>query len=612
METQLDKEIGVDPPQRGSALIFRNLSYEVPAKGGGKKRILDNITGGAKPGEVLFVMGASGAGKSTLLDTLAGLVKGQHGGDILVEGQKLEEEKFKQISKYVRQEDMLYEALTVKETLTYSARFHSNLDRDSLRQNVENAIALLGLQNQADVKIGGTFFRGLSGGQKRRVSIGEQLVLQPSILFLDEPTSGLDSAAAYAIIASIRQVARKTNIAIICTIHQPGERVFNLADRLLLLGNDHNGGRVVFFGPPSEIETHFANHQVLKPDGAYLHEWILDLVSRDFSNDPELHAKALAAWPGSEGEMNANKWLDAFADSDAVALRTWIGIQFNANSMWRKYLVIVERSLLNLVRNPAVIWLRLLMYLMMAAMVGTVFLHVGEDTQVATVQDLAGGLFFIVAFFAFMSISALPAFLEDKHVFVKERATGCYNVATYSLASFTASLPSVFMLAVGSALVCFFSMGLDGSDGKFFMWVLNLFLNCLVAESICVLASVVVPFFIVALALSASVFGLFMIVCGFWIKLQNIPAGWRWVHHIAFHYYAHGNAMYLQLHDANILRSPDAIPPSLTDIPGDSILEAYGYGDVSFWENIGYLILMIFVFRCLTAFVTWKFHTGKK
>jgi hypothetical protein len=103
-----------------------------------------------------------------------------------------------------------------------------------------------------------------------------------------------------------------------------------------------------------------------------------------------------------------------------------------------------------------------------------------------------------------------------------------------------------------------------------------------------------------------------MIVCGFWIKLDNIPVGWRWVHHIAFHYYSHGNALHLQLNDANVNASPNAIPPSTANLKGAEILTAYGYGDVSFWANIGWLLLMVFVYRTLTALLTWRFHTGKK
>lgn len=106
--------------------------------------------------------------------------------------------------------------------------------------------------------MGGLLFRGISGGQKKRVSIGEELVANPKLLFLDEPTSGLDSASAYQLMENLRQICRKTGITVIASIHQPSQRVFDISDRLMILaGGKGFGGNVAYFGKTSEIDQYF-------------------------------------------------------------------------------------------------------------------------------------------------------------------------------------------------------------------------------------------------------------------------------------------------------------------------------------------------------------------
>ena len=188
----------------GVRLDFKDICLTMPAKRKTPaKTILHNVSGFAVPGEVLYIMGPSGAGKTSLLDAVSGRTKVSPSGDILLAGCQKTDKSLKALSKYCTQEIQLYEAMTIKETLASAAALYTTGDseRDS---RVEQALTMLGLQGQASVKIGGVFFRGCSGGQKRRVTVGEAVVAKPPIMFLDEPTSGLDSAAAYQLMLKLR------------------------------------------------------------------------------------------------------------------------------------------------------------------------------------------------------------------------------------------------------------------------------------------------------------------------------------------------------------------------------------------------------------------------
>jgi ABC-type multidrug transport system ATPase subunit len=149
------------------------------------------------------------------------------------------------LQSYLAQEDYFLGTLTVRETLTYSAhlRLPSNMTKIEIDNLVTKTIAEMGLEDIEDSRIGNWHLRGISNGEKRRLSIGIELLTQPQIMFLDEPTSGLDSAAAFYVVSSLRSIAHDGRI-VISSIHQPSGEVFNLFDDLIILA----GGQTVYFG----------------------------------------------------------------------------------------------------------------------------------------------------------------------------------------------------------------------------------------------------------------------------------------------------------------------------------------------------------------------------
>jgi ABC-type multidrug transport system ATPase subunit/ABC-type multidrug transport system permease subunit len=226
-------------------LTWEGLNYDVPTPAG-QLRLLDNIYGYVKPGELTALMGASGAGKTTLLDVLASRKNiGVISGDVLVDGIK-PGTAFQRGTSYAEQLDVHESTQTVREALRFSADLRQPFDvpQEEKYAYVEEVLSLLEMEDMADAIIGDPE-SGLAVEQRKRVTIGVELAAKPELLlFLDEPTSGLDSQSAFNIVRFLKKLA-SAGQAILCTIHQPNAALFENFDRLLLL---QRGGQTVYFG----------------------------------------------------------------------------------------------------------------------------------------------------------------------------------------------------------------------------------------------------------------------------------------------------------------------------------------------------------------------------
>ncbi|KAF3951183.1 hypothetical protein CMV_023143 [Castanea mollissima] len=209
---------------------------EEPCPCPGVRQVLKDVNCQAKPWEILAIVGPSGAGKSSLLEILAGKHTPQS-GSIFVNQKPIDKAGFKKISGYVTQKDTLFPLLTVEETLMFSAKLRLRLPPAELSSRVKSLIQELGLSHVAGVRVGDDRVRGISGGERRRVSIGVDVIHDPKVLILDEPTSGLDSTSALQIIDMLKSMAETRGRTIILSIHQPGFRIVKLFNSILLLAN---------------------------------------------------------------------------------------------------------------------------------------------------------------------------------------------------------------------------------------------------------------------------------------------------------------------------------------------------------------------------------------
>lgn len=262
----------------GVDIAFRDLSLTVKLKKT-EVTIVDQITGRLKAGTMTALMGESGAGKTSLLNALCGRAHyGEVSGMININGHETSIEEHSSAVGFVPQDDIVYPELTVRENLIFSGKFQ--MPQGTPMQEIEDladaTMASLGLSRVMHSIVGDVHRRGISGGEKKRVNIGLELMAKPKFLALDEPTSGLDSNSALLVMSSLKNLATLNGTTICCVIHQPRKFIFELFDSLVLLGV---GGKMVYHGPVAKAEHYFSKLQYNLPPGESVADWLIDIAS---------------------------------------------------------------------------------------------------------------------------------------------------------------------------------------------------------------------------------------------------------------------------------------------------------------------------------------------
>ncbi|KAI9100561.1 hypothetical protein DFS34DRAFT_592447 [Phlyctochytrium arcticum] len=259
--------------QRTFDIEFENLCLTL-ANG---VEIMYGVTGSLKSGRLCAVMGPSGAGKTTFISLLTNKAR-RTAGSVRINGHAEELSKYRKLIGFVPQEDVMLRELTVRDILMHSALMRLPTDWTEKRKKelVLETISFLGLDHIMDNAIGSEEERGISGGQRKRVNIGMELVAAPSVLFLDEPTSGLDSATSFEVCSLLHTIAREQCMTIAAVVHSPSPAAFDQFDDLLLLGK---GGRTIYFGPRNEAVKYFDRIGFLMPKGDSASDFFMDVAT---------------------------------------------------------------------------------------------------------------------------------------------------------------------------------------------------------------------------------------------------------------------------------------------------------------------------------------------
>ncbi|GJP48788.1 hypothetical protein CLOM_g8069 [Closterium sp. NIES-68] len=291
--------------------LERSISKQIGARKNHSRRVLVDINGCARSGEITAIMGASGAGKTTLLNILAcRIASGRRAGEVELDGLPVRSGMMRRASAYVMQDDLMFPSLTVRETLMFAAelRLPQSVGREEKAAKVARLLDLLGLADVAETRIGDEGQRRIRG-ERKRVAIGTEIICDPKILFLDEPTSGLDSTSAFRVVRAIKDIAINTNSIAVMVLHQPSFRVLSLVDRLLLLASGHT----VFHGAPPALPRFLASVGFPVPQFANSTEFALDLIE-----DMQRSSREVADFVGFAREYARQQ-----EEEEAEAEREW-------------------------------------------------------------------------------------------------------------------------------------------------------------------------------------------------------------------------------------------------------------------------------------------------
>ncbi|CAL5213627.1 unnamed protein product [Lathyrus oleraceus] len=595
---------------KGVCLSWKDLWVTVSGSKNESKSILEGLTGYAKPGQVLAIMGPSGSGKSTLLDALAGRLGSntRQSGEILINGNK--QALAYGTSAYVTQDDTLLTTLTVKEAVYYSAQLQlpDTMSKQDKKQRADSTIREMGLQDATNTRIGGWGVKGISGGQKRRVSICIEILTHPSLLFLDEPTSGLDSAASYYVMKRIASLGKKDGIqrTIIASIHQPSTEVFQLFHNLCLLSS----GKTVYFGPASAASEFFALNGFPCPPLQNPSDHLLKTINKDFDQDIEMDLAQMSRTISTEQAIGI--LVTSFKSSEInqeVINEVEVLSKKDNNSTYKKKkhagflnqcLVLTRRSFVNMFRDLGYYWLRLGIYIALAISLATVFNDL--DKSYGSIQDRGSFLMFVFSFLTFMTIGGFPSYVEDMKVFERERLNGHYGVTAYVIGNTVSSLPYLLMVSLIPGAIAYYPSGLQKGYQHFLYFICALFSCLMLVESLMMIVASIVPHFLMGIITGAGIQGIMMLAGGFFRLPNDLPNPfWRYpMFYIAFHRYAFQGSYKNEFEGLKFDRD-GGVGGSLNYISGEEILRNKWHVDMSYskWVDLGVLLGMIVLYRVL-------------
>ncbi|CAN0891850.1 ABC transporter G family member 15 [Linum grandiflorum] len=463
-------------------LVWDDLTVLAPNFGNGPtKRLLEGVNGYAEPGKIKAIMGPSGSGKTTLLDALAGRLPSNvvMTGNILHNGKKKKQLDCSGMG-YVRQEPTLLGTLTVREAIRCEAhlRLPSTMMKNEIDDIAEGAITEMGLGDCADRFVGTWHLKGVSGGERKRLSIALQILTKPELLFLDEPTTGLDSASAFFVVRILRNIAEDGR-TVVSSIHQPSSEVFALFDELCLL----SGGETVYSG-----EAKMATKDVKGQ--------LEDLTYLPTSEVKEMLVKEYKQ--SNYAVMERLRMREIIAARVRTESRDDSRRQANCG---KQLCLLTQRSFANMWRDWGYYWVRIGIYVMVSASVGTIFFGQGRSSSI---NERGASIGFVSGFMTFMSIGGFPSLIEELQVFHEDRVNKSYGVGVYILSNFLSSFPYVALMSVSAASVTYYMVELKPEILSFAYACLNLISSIVAVESCMMTIALLVPNYLMGIVIGAG------------------------------------------------------------------------------------------------------------
>ncbi|KAH8146025.1 uncharacterized protein LAJ45_09947 [Morchella importuna] len=511
-----------------------------------EKKILDAVSADFPAGELTAIIGGSGSGKTSMLNIMSSRMTGTNlrttGTTTFAGGRALSDVSYA----YVMQQDVLLPTLTVRETLQYSAelRLPASTTPAERTRVVEEVILQLGLKECADTRIGDNEHKGCSGGEKRRTSIGVQLLANPSVLFLDEPTTGLDATSAFQVVRTLKRLAARGR-TVVATIHQPRSEIWGLFDRIVLL----SGGRPLYAGRVEGVLEHFRGLGWPLREHENPADFLVDLAAVDYRGaraEDESRARItglVERWREAEGKVLAEEngggggvgkgVCDAPQQGGGKKLQSGPGLG-------REIAVLTRRGLKITFRDPMGIAGALFEAILMGVIAGWIFFDVNKSLSGIRTREAALYIAASLQGYLILLFETYRICETDIKLFDRERGEGVVSVVGFLVSRRIARLCEDITVPFLFSTIFYFMVGFDSAPVQYFVFFAIVLVGQFLAVSFATLCVGVNRNFAEAVLVGNLSYTLQSVACGYFIQASTMPVYVRWCKYISYNWYAFG------------------------------------------------------------------------
>mmetsp|Transcript_14060 Transcript_14060/g.19743 ORF Transcript_14060/g.19743 Transcript_14060/m.19743 type:complete len:622 (-) Transcript_14060:304-2169(-) len=598
-------------------LELRNITYApITATASGEKKrkvVLSNISTKVSPFQLSAWMGPSGSGKTSLISVAAGLniSSGDLLQDSVIEVNGTQGRIPKRLVGVVWQDDLLLSNLTVQECIYFSARLKTPLtisDAD-VRQLVKHTIDDLGLSNVQNSLIGNMFGlgaagRGISGGERKRVSVACELVVRPSVLFLDEPTSGLDATSAQSLVKTLKDLAQTGGHAIAMVVHQPRTAIFEMLDNLLLLSK----GNAIYNGSTKQVRSYLESCPdiIPLPPETGIADWIMDTIIEDEHRTKSIlpenwkQRDQVDAPEQQSGSPTWNKMVSSLTELQASPKYE--------TSFWTQ-LSLLTRRFAKQRRGEHLTRAVILTAMVYTILVCLFWFRIPDDTS--RVYERNSVMFFmLIAQSNGIAISGVATFQREKALLFRERAKKMYGTLPYFLAMTSSEMTNNVLLPLIHCAVTYWVVNLRPTAVSYIQFLIAMYSCFSTAQALSILLSVSIPNVQIALMLAPAVNLFSLILGGFYIPFENMRRGISSLSWISYARYGYSAMLVNEYSGRMVPCAKDGVSVSIGEsndcpISGDDILESLGIEglDGEYWFNIGMIVALQVFLRLISYFL---------